>query len=347
MGRLEAELADRMQRRYARLVGRGTTALFVALRAMAVLNGPAEVILPDVICSVVLDAVLLAGFIPNFSNITPQRFGLDFDDVRRRIGPQTAAVIIPHLFGYVMNPPDLGVPILEDAVQGLGGRANAGQVGTLGKISFTSFHESKMISGRGGLVATDDLALWEAIGSVRLHVTPTLPDEFDGAGDRFRQYRNQIAATRSQLITEFDQRSVNVSAIRQGWATLSARTEARNEKAAYLRDRLSQLPVSLHLPEIAPGDAIWRYTFAAPDRATTHWILRHLQGSGLTGSHLYPSLGELFEPGRTGHGKEIAPQLINLWVDDATTTSQLDRAVEVIRTTPDFSRARLRQIEPK
>src|SRR5438105_1735284 len=121
MDNLEAELAARMQRRYARLVGRGSTALYIALRALALLNGPGEVILPDVICSVVLDAVLLAGFIPIVADMSLPRFGLDPDDVRRKIGARTRAVITPHLFGYGMNLPNVGGPIIEDAVQGLGG----------------------------------------------------------------------------------------------------------------------------------------------------------------------------------------------------------------------------------
>src|SRR5258708_7508490 len=126
-----------MQRRYARLVGRGTTALYVALRALALQHGPGEVILPDMICSAVLDGVLFAGFLPMFADVTSPRFGLDAHDVRRKVGPRTRAVIVPHLFGYVMNPPDVGIPIIEDAVQGLGGFVNAATVGTLGKIAFT------------------------------------------------------------------------------------------------------------------------------------------------------------------------------------------------------------------
>ena len=35
----EAFIADQMQRRFARLVGRGTTALYVALRALALRQG--------------------------------------------------------------------------------------------------------------------------------------------------------------------------------------------------------------------------------------------------------------------------------------------------------------------
>ena len=334
MDSLEAELAGRMQRRYARLVGRGTTALYIALRALALVDKAGEVILPDMICSAVLDAVLLAGFVPVFADITRQRFGLNIDDVRRKISPHTRAALIPHVFGYVTTQPDdLDIPIIEDAVQGLGGKTPAGPVGTLSKIAFTSFHESKMIEGRGGLVVTDDPALWEAICSIDLD---TIPMPSHDLSLRFRQYYHQIEAVRSTLICEFDRRDENIAAIRKDWATLSTRTVVRNEKAAYLHDRLSKFPELLRLPEIAAGDAIWRYTFAAPDETTAHWILRHLQSAGLSGSHLYPSLASIFEDRSALYSSKIAPALINLWVDADTSSAQLEKAVAVIAAAPYF-----------
>src|SRR4051812_8842919 len=134
----ESFLAEQMQRRYARIVGRGTTALYVALRALAMSNSvdaPCEIILPDIICSVVLDAVLLAGYIPVFADVSRDRFALDWTSVRAKITPNTRAVIGAHVFGYTSNVESLGIPVIEDAVQGLGGTVNGQTVGTLGDIS--------------------------------------------------------------------------------------------------------------------------------------------------------------------------------------------------------------------
>src|SRR5579859_7258572 len=99
---LESSIADFMHRRYARIVGRGTTALYVALRALALRDGlgddPGEVIVPDLICSNVLDAVVLAGFTPRFADVLPDRFNADPDSIRRLIGPSTRAVVAGHIF---------------------------------------------------------------------------------------------------------------------------------------------------------------------------------------------------------------------------------------------------------
>src|SRR5947209_5243035 len=134
---LTAVVMERMQRRYARLVGRGTTALYVALRAIALTHGLGAAIVPDVICSTVLDAVLLAGFRPLFADVTPDRFGLDSAAAAHLIAHNAAvrAVIAGHIFGYASAMPPLAVPIIEDAVQGLGGNVNGRPIGTLGAIS--------------------------------------------------------------------------------------------------------------------------------------------------------------------------------------------------------------------
>jgi dTDP-4-amino-4,6-dideoxygalactose transaminase len=328
----EAFLAEQMQRRYARIVGRGTTALYVALRALAMCqrtDALCEIILPDIICSVVLDAVLLAGFVPIFADISPDRFALDWTSVRTKVTANTRVVIGAHVFGYANNIESLGIPVIEDAVQGLGGAINGKPIGTLGDISFASFHPTKMISGQGGVVATDDPNLCDAIHNVELDLPFSLSPY---ASKRYQNYAHQLAATRAMLIRPFDGLSENESQIREGWKQLATNVVERNAKAAYLRERLAKLP--LILPTINSGDAIWRYTFAAPTVPIARWIMRHLQLAGLTGSNLYPSLSSIFAPDEALQSNKLAPRLINLWVDEATTYDDLDRMIQVISRAP-------------
>src|ERR1051326_4642152 len=103
---LEELIASRMHRRFVRSVGRGTTALYVALRALALHNGIGEVILPDIICSNVLDAVLLAGFTPIFADVQPDLFAIDPAHIHGKVTASTRAVIAVHLFGFVEPIPE-------------------------------------------------------------------------------------------------------------------------------------------------------------------------------------------------------------------------------------------------
>jgi dTDP-4-amino-4,6-dideoxygalactose transaminase len=325
----EARLAEQMQRKYIRLVGRGTTALYIALRALHVISKPRhEIILADIVCSVVLDAALLAGYIPIFAHVT-DRFTLNWPHIQEQITPHTQTIVAAHSFGHASNFISLEFPVIEDAVQGLGGHVNGQPIGTLGDISFTSFHPTKMIGGYGGLVATDDPDLWSAIQQINLD-QPVPISHYASA--RYQAYGTQLAVLRSTMIRPFDRSIENIEQIQNSWKCLPTNVAQRNEKAAYLRDKLSPLPLAL--PNILPGDAIWRYTFAAPNLTTARWILRHLQSAGLPGSNLYPSMSNMFQPELNLPSAAIAPRLINLWVDEHTTFEHLDNMISVIYATP-------------
>ena len=64
-------------------------------------------------------------------------------------------------------------------------------MGLLGEIAFVSFDPTKTIDGRGGVVATNDLAFWEAIQAVSLD--SPIPASLDEP-ERYRHYHQQLAA---------------------------------------------------------------------------------------------------------------------------------------------------------
>lgn len=165
---LQHRLKDTLGRAYCVLCGRGTTALWLALRAIARRDGPGEVILPDILCQTALDGVLLAGFAPVFAAVLPGRLTLAADRLAPLITPRTRAILVAHIFGHVADL-DLirqaapGIPLIEDAVQGFGGFYRGKPVGSFGDLAFVSFDRQKMIGGRGGALLFDDGALLEPI----------------------------------------------------------------------------------------------------------------------------------------------------------------------------------------
>src|SRR5262249_31763802 len=138
-----------------------------------------------------------------------------------------------------------------------------------GDFSFTNFHPTKMIPGYGAGIATNDPDLGEALRHVSLS-DPVAPY----AVGRYAHYQHQVTATRSTLIRAFDPSEDNIAQIRGGLASPFDNIARRNEKARYLREHLAGF-ADFVLPEIRQGDAIWRYTFAAPTRVATAWILRN------------------------------------------------------------------------
>ncbi len=305
---LQSLIAERTGRRYVRLVGRGTTALYVALRTLAIVHGPGSVILPDLICSAVLDAVLLAGFRPCFADVDPERFHMRGDSVQAVRRADTKAVLMAHPFGLIAPRPDVGLLVIEDAVQGIGGAA-----GKNGALSVVGFHPSKLIPGVGGAVLTDDPDLARA-----MHAVSLAENSPPYAGGRYAHYLPQLAARRPALIRPFEATPENCAAIRDGWDRLAHEVRARNARAERVRAALAERPdLGLHLPPIRASDAVWRYPITAPTRAVATTLQRRLQFAGLPGSRPYPALSAIFDPQPAFRSPDLAARMMNIWVDSS------------------------------
>lgn len=327
---LDSLIAERMGCRYVRLVGRGITAEYVALRALALLNStpPGAVILPDLICVNVLDGALLAGYRPNFGDVGA-RYTLDLASLPQTITDDTQVVLYAHTFGYHAaidhSAPAGNLVYIEDAVQGLGGSLDSSPQHRP-PLTFISFDQTKMISGRGGAILTDDPVLWDAISRVDLNeVIPPRPVD----SPRIRAYRAALNLTRHDLIRPFDAAPDNIARIAGGWARLESEVRIRNEQAAWLRDHLTGLP--LDLPPILPGDAIWRYTIAAPSRLWAHRVLQALAAVGLRASDNYPALSGIFSESPNPISGALSGRLLNLWVGSGVTLDELRQTVRVVK----------------
>jgi dTDP-4-amino-4,6-dideoxygalactose transaminase len=252
-------------------------------------------------------------------------------------------VIVAHTFGCVADIEAIhraapGIPIIEDAVQGLGGHYQHRPVGSLGDLSFVGFDHNKMIGGRGGALLFDDASLLDGIQSDlrqlpdpaglyldALSALATLLPRVAAAA-----YAAQLRASAPALLRRFEASAGNLSRIQADWQTLRSRVEARNAKARRLQARLSDLP--LILPDVRGGDAIWRYTTTAPSAAFARRIMHGLQLAGLSGSGLYYPLSQLI--GQHTATGTLTHRLVNLWVDEATGDDEVHRAADVIVAVP-------------
>jgi dTDP-4-amino-4,6-dideoxygalactose transaminase len=337
---LEKQLAGALGRSYCVLCGRGTTALWLALRAIMRRDGPGDVIIPDLLCVTALEGVLLAGFKPVFADVLPGRFTPSPSSVAQLVTPRTRAILVVHLFGHVaaidlIRQVTPGIPLIEDAVQGFGGYFKDRPVGSWGDVSFISFDQNKMIGGRGGALLWDDASLVDGI-EADLHRLPELPDfRLDALNSLLppaaaAAYAFQLRTFAPALLRGFDSSSPNLDRILADWKTLGPRVEVRNAKAHWLQTRLSGLPLAL--PEIHEGDAIWRYTITAPTVALARRMMRGLQSAGLSGSGLYYPLSRFF--GQQAGAGRLTNRLVNLWVDEATDGDALQRTVDAIAAVP-------------
>jgi len=165
--RLEEAFAEKMGVKYAVACNSGTSGLHAAVIAAGVEPGD-EVISPAL--TVVMDAfaVVHAGGTPIFADINPKTQTVDPEDVRRKITPQTKAIIVVSLQGLAadMDPimslaKEHGILVIEDSAQTMLGTYKGNMAGTLGDIGVFSFENKKhMTSGsEGGMIVSNDAGL--------------------------------------------------------------------------------------------------------------------------------------------------------------------------------------------
>ncbi len=169
----EAEFAQYLGVRHVVAVTSGTAALHAALGALRVGPGD-EVIVPSYMWVSVIAAVVNLGAIPVLAEID-ESFGLDPEDVERRITPRTAGVIAVHMCGAPADVLPLreitrrhSLFLLEDCAQCAGGSIHGQKVGTFGDIAIFSFQTNKnMTVGEAGAIVTNDTQLYDRAVSIQ------------------------------------------------------------------------------------------------------------------------------------------------------------------------------------
>ena len=167
-----------------------------------------EVIVPAYTWNATANAVIAARAIPVLAEVD-ESLTLDPEDVARKIGPATKAILPVHMRGAPADMEALtglasehGLALIEDVCQAAGASFRGKRLGTFGDAGAFSLQFNKIITtGEGGAMITDrqdllDLAIdvHDCAGSVRRGVG--LP-QF--AGWNFRASEIQGAVARVQL----------------------------------------------------------------------------------------------------------------------------------------------------
>lgn len=173
----EKQMAERQQSKYALAVNSGTDALRIIMDACGIGKGD-EVITTAFTFVASTETIVQTGATPVFVDIDPITFMIDPAKIEAAITPKTKAILPIHLFGQMANMKaimDLAAKhnliVLEDAAQALDCHQNGVMAGNFGKAAGFSFYVTKNLGaiGDGGLITTNDDAIFEACKSIRVH----------------------------------------------------------------------------------------------------------------------------------------------------------------------------------
>jgi perosamine synthetase len=174
--RFEQSFADYVGVRHAIAVPHCTSALHLALLAVGIEKGD-EVIVPE--CSWIGSAapITYVGAQPVFADIDPTTWCISPESIERLVTTKTRAVIPVGLYGLPADMPAIRkiaekfkIHLIEDAAQSLGGKCSGKMSGSAADIAAFSFQGTKTLTtGEGGMLVTDDEAIFERVQVLRDH----------------------------------------------------------------------------------------------------------------------------------------------------------------------------------
>lgn len=173
----EKEFAAWVDASHAVALSNGTLALDVALKALGVGEGDEVIVTPRTFIASI-STVVNAGATPVFADIARESQNIEAHTIEPVVTPKTKAIIVVHLAGRPAEMDAImalaekhGLYVIEDCAQAHGARYKGRSVGSIGHIGAWSFCQDKIMStgGEGGMVTTNDEALWRKMWSFKDH----------------------------------------------------------------------------------------------------------------------------------------------------------------------------------
>ena len=289
----EREFAEWAGTGHAVALANGTLALDVALKALGIGPGDEVVVTPRTFIASV-SAVVNAGAKPTFADVDEDSGNIAAATIAPVLTERTRAIIPVHLGGWPCDMDsimglarDRGIAVIEDCAQAHGAKVGDRSVGSIGDIGAWSFCQDKIMTtgGEGGMVTTDDEALWKAMWSFKDHGKdwdavynrdhpPGFRFVHESFGTNWRMIEVQAAIGRIQLGRIED------------WTRRRTATATTIAEALRRHDDLIRIP----LPGEGMTHAFYRlYAYVRPDALALGWhrdrIVAELLARGLPVMH--------------------------------------------------------------
>jgi len=329
VGDLERRIAELSAARAGVACASGTDALLLPLKALGLRPGD-EVITPAFTFFATAGAIANAGGKPVFVDIDPDTFNLDPEAVAEAITPRTRAIVVVHLFGQ-MAPMERILPlaqahelaVIEDAAQAIGARrliqGTWRMAGELGWVGAFSFFPSKNLGGYGdgGMMVTQDLALAERLGRLRLH---------GGA----KQYHHEEVGINSRLDT------LQAAVLLAKLPHLASWSAGRRAHAEAYAAALASVPgVVPPVTDPANEHIFHQYTIRVADRDA---VQARLKAAGIgcavyypTALHLQPCFAELgYRLGSLPRTEQAMAEVLSLPVYPELSSDQRESVVQAL-----------------
>lgn len=329
--KFEEQFAELVGARHAVAVNNGTTALAAALEVQDLRPGD-EVLTSPFTFVATLNAILDAGAIVRFADISADDFNLDPNSVAAAIGDRTKVLMPVHLYGQSADMAALGelstrhgLRIVEDAAQAHGAEFDGKGVGTFGLGCFSFYATKNLTTAEGGMITTDD-------GDV---------------ADRLRILRNQGMRARYQYEMvghNYRMTDLQASLALPQLPHYRQQVEQRRRNADLLSIGLKDIP-GLRLPRELPNRShVWhQYTVLVDEDSPVDRdeLATRLSDAGVGSGVYYPKTAYDYDCYRehprvviedTPVASSVAGRCLSIPVHAHLTSGEVDTVISAVRT---------------
>lgn len=163
--------------KYCAGVSSGTSALFLALKALNIQSGD-EVIIPANTFIATAEAVVSTGAKVCLCDVEEETYNISCNKILKLINDKTKAIIVVNLYGNPFDVKSLKkiinnkkIKIIEDSAQSHGARINNNQIGKFSDVSCFSFYPGKNLGafGDAGAVLSNNKYIIDKVKLLRDH----------------------------------------------------------------------------------------------------------------------------------------------------------------------------------
>jgi len=350
MNQLEKRLANLHHRKYCKLTGNGTTALYLALLSKGYKNK--KIAIPNNVCMNVILPIYFSENIPVFIDIEKYTLGLDITKLQ---DIEIDSLIAVHGYGNICNINSIeeyckekNTFLIEDVAVAQGLSIENKPLGSFGDASILSFGSGKNIDiEHGGAILTDDEKIFKNIKE-NLSTLPDFLIEKEKVIDEISKYHTKLynidygkslnkhhqefksicLQKKDSFLYKFDD-SFSLQ-LHNSLDNLENLIFLRNKNAEYLKNRFKNIR-GITILEPKYGSSYWRFNIFVENYRDE--LFKYLLSKKYKVSSWYHSVDLLFEKRMnldTPISDWVSENIINIWVNEEIDQNYLDDISEDI-----------------
>ncbi|MCL4418232.1 MAG: DegT/DnrJ/EryC1/StrS family aminotransferase [Actinobacteria bacterium] len=209
--KFERKFARAHKRKFAMVTNSGTSGLQVALHALKEINGwnnGDEVLVPAVTFIASSNVILHNNLTPVFVDVEPDYYCIDPKKIEQAITAKTKAIMPVHLFGQSCDMKSIlkiakkyNLKIIEDSCEAMFVDYEGKPIGSMGDVSvFSTYIAHILVTGVGGIVATNNESLATTIRSLMFHGRDNIYLKMEDDDTKNKVRLNSLIERRFQFI---------------------------------------------------------------------------------------------------------------------------------------------------